>query len=280
MKRMTAIINDIIPFSSVDGPGNRTVVFFQGCNFNCSYCHNKETISLCKNCGVCVEFCENEALIHKDNKVTFNREKCSGCDCCIKACPNSSTPKGRKITVEELFNTIKEYTPFISGITVSGGECTLWNEFLIELFKLCKGEGLSCLIDSNGSNNFKEMKELLDLSDGVMLDIKSWDNNIHKAQIGESNEIVKENFLYLLERNKLKEVRTVILIDDFNNEETVNEVSRILGKKNENVRYKLIKFRSHGVRRSMKDKKAPDDGYMMKLKNIAEKNNCKNILIV
>ena len=28
-------VNKIIPFSAVDGPGNRTAVFVQGCNFNC-----------------------------------------------------------------------------------------------------------------------------------------------------------------------------------------------------------------------------------------------------
>jgi len=39
------LVNRIIPFSSVDGPGNRTAIFLQGCNFNCSYCHNPETIN-------------------------------------------------------------------------------------------------------------------------------------------------------------------------------------------------------------------------------------------
>lgn len=41
---MKGVVNKIIPFSAVDGPGNRTAVFLQGCNFNCSYCHNPETI--------------------------------------------------------------------------------------------------------------------------------------------------------------------------------------------------------------------------------------------
>ncbi|HPW42155.1 MAG TPA: 4Fe-4S cluster-binding domain-containing protein, partial [Bacillota bacterium] len=46
-----ALVNKILPFSSVDGPGNRTVIFFQGCNFNCLYCHNPETINRCTGCG-------------------------------------------------------------------------------------------------------------------------------------------------------------------------------------------------------------------------------------
>ena len=41
---MNLKINKIINFSSVDGPGNRLVVFAQGCNLNCIYCHNPETI--------------------------------------------------------------------------------------------------------------------------------------------------------------------------------------------------------------------------------------------
>ena len=42
---ITAPVNKIIPFSSVDGPGNRTAVFFQGCNWDCCYCHNPEIAS-------------------------------------------------------------------------------------------------------------------------------------------------------------------------------------------------------------------------------------------
>jgi len=44
-----AKINKIIDSSVVDGPGNRTAIFFQGCNFNCKYCHNPETINLYAN---------------------------------------------------------------------------------------------------------------------------------------------------------------------------------------------------------------------------------------
>ena len=38
-----ASINSIESFGTVDGPGIRTVVFFNGCNLRCIYCHNPET---------------------------------------------------------------------------------------------------------------------------------------------------------------------------------------------------------------------------------------------
>ena len=65
-------VNKIIPFSAVDGPGNRTAVFVQGCNFNCRYCHNPETRSLCRSCGECVEKCPKQALYIENGKVNFN----------------------------------------------------------------------------------------------------------------------------------------------------------------------------------------------------------------
>ena len=43
---MKGVINKIIPFSNVDGPGNRLSIFFQGCNYDCIYCHNPETIEI------------------------------------------------------------------------------------------------------------------------------------------------------------------------------------------------------------------------------------------
>ena len=79
-------VNKIIPFSAVDGPGNRTAVFVQGCNFNCRYCHNPETRSLCRSCGECVEKCPKQALYIENGKVLFHPELCCGCDTCIKTC--------------------------------------------------------------------------------------------------------------------------------------------------------------------------------------------------
>lgn len=38
-------LHRIIPFSNVEGVGNRTSIFLQGCKLNCLYCHNPETIA-------------------------------------------------------------------------------------------------------------------------------------------------------------------------------------------------------------------------------------------
>lgn len=277
---MTGLVNKIIPFSSVDGPGNRTSIFLQGCNFNCVYCHNPETINICGNCGTCITACPTTALTKVNEEIVWNKSKCCNCDSCIKVCNNNSSPKVSKMSTDDIINEINNYKTFIQGITVSGGECTLQEEFLINLFTKVKLLGLTCFIDSNGSKDFREMPKLLEVCDSVMLDVKSFDNNLHNKYINFDNKYVLSNLEFLASIGKLYEVRTVVAPEIFNNEETVKKVSEIISKYDSNIRYKLIKFRNLGVRYSLKSHPSPSDEYMNNLKTIVEENGCKNIIIV
>lgn len=241
-----ALVNKIIPFSCIDGPGNRTAIFFQGCNFKCTYCHNPETINKCINCKKCVSVCPVKALDIENEKVIWNESKCVQCDRCIRECSHLSTPKTKNLSVDELFNEIKEISPFIQGITVSGGECTLNADFLIDLFKKVKSElGLTCFVDTNGGIDLSEYEELVDITDKFMLDVKSIDEDEHIKVTGTSNNIVLKNLKYLLAKNKLYEVRTVIA-PNLDNEKTVLEVSKIIKDK---CKYKFNAYRKYGVRK-------------------------------
>ena len=133
---MKAVINRIIPFSSVDGPGNRTAIFLQGCNIDCRYCHNPETRGMCRQCGLCVEQCPAGALSIEEGKVQFNPSACVQCDTCIHICPHDSSPRTEELTPQETYERVKSQLPFIRGISVSGGECMLHPDFLTELFCL------------------------------------------------------------------------------------------------------------------------------------------------
>jgi YjjW family glycine radical enzyme activase len=277
---MKGIVNKIIPFSSVDGPGNRTSIFLQGCNFNCIYCHNPETINLCSNCGLCLLSCPTKALTKDNEKVLWNKANCCNCDSCIKTCNSCSSAKVQFMSADEVMEEIMNYKPFISGITVSGGECTLQEEFLVELFKRAKKENLTCFIDSNGSKDFRKMHELTKLCDKVMLDVKVWDKDTHNKYIQFDNTNVLNNLEYLISIDKLYEVRTVVVPDIFNNEETVERVSKIIGESNLNIRYKLIIFRALGVREEIKYMRSPTLDTMEQLKAIAHKNGVKDVVIV
>ncbi|RDY26310.1 YjjW family glycine radical enzyme activase [Romboutsia weinsteinii] len=241
-----ALVNKIIPFSCIDGPGNRTAIFFQGCNFKCTYCHNPETINKCTSCGKCISTCPVSALEKIDNKVTWDEKKCVQCDNCIRTCSNLSTPKTKDYSVGQLVEEIKKLSPFIEGITVSGGECTLNADFLVDLFKVVKGElNLTCFVDTNGGIDLSDHEELVNLTDKFMLDVKSIDEKEHIMITGLDNNIVLKNLRYLLNKNKLYEVRTVVA-PGLNNKSTIKEVSKII---NGSCKYKLNRYRRYGVRK-------------------------------
>lgn len=244
---MKAKINKIIPFSNVDGPGNRMAIFFQGCNFNCKYCHNPETINHCQNCQICIMHCPYNALTYENNHVIWHKEKCRQCDTCIHTCPYSSSPKIKEMSVEELVHEVKKVSSYIRGISVSGGECMLNTDFLLPFFKEIKKLNLSIFVDSNGSVLFENYPELMQYIDKVMLDVKAYDNHFHHYLCHSNNTIVLKNLDYLLKENKLYEVRTVLLPDfEKENQDTITHISKII---QDHCIYKLICYRPYGVRK-------------------------------
>ena len=238
---------------------------------------------MCSHCGKCVENCPVQALEYCEGKVVWHKERCVKCDTCIRICPENASPRIEYLSAREVMETVKSCLPFISGITVSGGECTLRAEFLTELFELAVKEGLDCLIDSNGTLDFSQERfaRLIELSNGVMLDIKSFDNDIHKMVCGRSNEVILKNAIWLAERGKLAEVRTVCAASHLHNEQTVDEVSRMLAKYEpiRHVRYRIIKFRPFGVRKEYREMGTPSDKEMERLKKTALDNGLKDVII-
>lgn len=267
----TALVNKIIPFSVVDGMGNRTSIFLQGCNIRCSYCHNPETQSVCINCGDCVKVCPSGSLFMEDKKVIWNPETCINCDKCIATCKYNASPKVKEMTAEEVFAEVKKAMPFIRGITISGGECTLYPEFLTELFRLAKRERLTCLIDSNGSVDLEEHEELLTLCDGVMLDVKSWDEEIYTKLTGGDNSIVKKNLKLLARRGKLEEIRIVCLPGEVDAKEVIKQIAAEALRICPDLKLKLIKYRKFGVTGAFSELESPDDEYMDELEKYAKK---------
>lgn len=86
--------------------------------------------------------------------------------------------------------------------------------------------GKTCLIDSNGILDFRQYPELLQLCDGVMLDMKAIDDDFHRQLTGASNRPVLDNLTMLLEAGKLGEVRTVLLPEfSEQNQKTVRGVN-------------------------------------------------------
>ena len=278
---LTAPINKILPYSVVDGPGNRVAIFVQKCNIHCAYCHNPETQNLCSGCGACVEGCPAGALKMEQGRVVWDEKLCCGCDRCIKVCPNHASPKVTPMTAQQVFAKVCESIPFIRGITVSGGECGLYPEFLMELFRLAHTKGLSCLMDSNGTIDLSRYPELMEICDGVMLDVKSWKEETFRQLTGAGNEVVKKNLKYLADSEKLTEVRIVCLPGMVDAEDCILGISRTLsGEQIRRLPLKLIRFRHFGVKGALENHPSPDLAYMQGLEALARAQGFEKILIL
>lgn len=277
----TATVNKIIPFSSVDGPGNRTAIFLQGCGFNCQYCHNPETIHTCIHCGTCVPYCKPGALTMVDGRVRYDITKCVLCDECFHHCPHGASPRTREMTPERVMMEVEKNMPFIRGITVSGGECTQWRDFLVELLTLAKARGLHTLLDSNGSYDFGSDPELMAVTDGVMLDIKAWTPEEHRRVTGQDNEMVLKNLHWLAANGKLPEVRTVIVPELFDCERTVRNVCQVLVDNGcLDTRYKVICYRPMGVRETYKGLVPPTQSQLQELAAVARGYGLTDVVII
>lgn len=278
-----AIVNKIIHSSVVDGPGNRAAIFLQGCNYTCGYCHNPETIHMCVHCGKCVEVCPTGALSMVDGKVVWNEKTCCECDACLGACPNMSTPKTVEYSAEEIMGLLKNDIPFVRGVTVSGGECSLQRDFLIELFTMVKAKKKTTLMDSNGSYDYTADEELMAVCDGVMLDVKAWDDDEHMKLTGKSSYPVIENAKKLAKAGKLEEIRTVVVPGYLNNRETVDKITKLLAPLQEEkpIRYRISAYRPFGVREPYRSEmRSPSRDELEELAEIARTNGFSEIVII
>ena len=212
---VTGFVADTISFSSVDGPGNRFVVFLQGCNFDCVACHNPQTIP--GHASV-----EGHHPVHR--------------------------------SVNDLVGDIRRAAPFISGITVSGGEATQQPRFLRALFAAVRAHPqlarLTCFVDSNGACELSVWDDLLSdgLLDGAMIDLKCLDESIHARMTGQPNHQVLDSIRYLAAHGALHEVRLLVLAGVNDDPALLRRTGEWLAAVDPTMRLKVIGFRAHGAR--------------------------------
>lgn len=171
MENLTTKIHSFETLGAVDGPGIRFILFMQGCNLRCKYCHNRDTWCL---------------------------------------------TGGKEYSVNDIYEKIMRYKNYFiashGGVTASGGEPLLHTDFLIELFKKLKLENIQTAIDTAGMFDITEnIKELINLTDLFLVDIKCINDEICKELTGVSNKLELEFAKYLSSINKDAWIRQVLV---------------------------------------------------------------------
>lgn len=213
------LIADVKRHCLADGPGIRSVVFFKGCPLRCRFCHNPETQSpgveiafypqKCLRCGACVEACEQDAIdLHNDSRV--RRDRCGRCGHCAAVCPAGGLMRiGRWYPVEELAEVLVRDLPFYvhsgGGVTLSGGEATLYPDYVAALCDRLKDNSIHIALETCGEFAYHSFREkILPYIDLVYYDIKLADPERHREFTGRTNERIMANLRRLLAEPKVE----------------------------------------------------------------------------
>lgn len=198
---MIGKVHSFETFGTVDGPGIRFVVFMQGCNFRCKFCHNPDT--WIKDAGK--EYTEDE-IIELVEKYRVYYEKSGG-----GITATGGEPLLQIDFVTELFRKAKE-RGFNTALDTAGD------------------------IDISNSASKQKIDSLLEYTDLVLLDIKEIDEKKHIELTGKSNL----NTLKLVEYLNVKNIPTVIryvYIKGINDsKETLDSIKNMKNKFN-NITY-------------------------------------------
>lgn len=251
MNLALAQISKILPWSCVDGPGNRMVLFMQGCNFACAACHNPHTIGRCNDCGDCLPVCAPGALTLVAGRIAFDPALCTQCDACLRACPISASPMALPYGVADILTLLRQNRAFLSGITVSGGEPTLHGGFIRALFAAIHADpalaGLTCFIDSNGNLGAQGWAALLPQTDAVMLDIKAFDPALHLAMTGRSNARSLASARLVHAAGKLHELRFLLIPGQTDTDTEIGHLIRFCQDLGAPLRLRLNAFHPQGT---------------------------------
>lgn len=230
MEEIRGTIYSIQHYCIHDGPGIRTTVFFKGCQLRCPWCANPESQNTkrelgfyehkCIDCGICFNKCSHGALdIQLPGRV--NREKCLMCGLCERYCVKECYHIfGEEVTAEKLLEEVIKDSAFYKnsggGVTVSGGEPTLQDEFLIRFFELCKQKGLDTALESHGYAEESIFRKLASCVDHFFLDVKHMDSEIHREVVGVSNDKILKNIQMLAEEYRCDVSLRMPFIPGFN----------------------------------------------------------------
>lgn len=172
---MTGKIHSFESFGTVDGPGVRFVVFFQGCPMRCLYCHNPDTWTA--DAGT--EYSAEQVIEKIERNMPFYTTG--------GLTATGGEPMLQLDFLLELF-TLARSKGINTCLDTSG-----------------------VMFDRNNGERMDKIDRLLKVCDLVMLDIKHIDEDEHKKLTGHSNKNILDFARYLDEKNVQMRIRHVIV---------------------------------------------------------------------
>jgi pyruvate formate lyase activating enzyme len=225
-----AVIFDIQRFSTHDGPGIRTVVFFKGCTLSCAWCSNPEGQSFepeilynehrCIACHACLDPALGGGMTRREDGSVRADRAVKAAPGLAKVCPSLAIRiAGREMTAEEAAREVMRDAPFFAksggGATFSGGEPLAHPAFARELAEILTRSGVSVAIETCLAVAPRALEPLLGLPILWLADLKHVDADRFKRSTGGNLAQVNANMTTLAASGADLELR-VPLVPGFN----------------------------------------------------------------
>lgn len=239
LKEKKSVI-DISRGGNHNGPGYRTLVLFKGCPMRCKWCSTPDSQKLeteigvfqdrCSLCGNCVKACPQKAMEVKDGKMVIDHSRCDGCALCMKVCHYKALKQyGTMMSIPELMKIIRSdavlYKHSGGGVTFSGGEPLMTQpEFMAELMRTCKKEGISAGIQTCGCVPWEHVEAVLPYTDFFLWDIKHMDSQRHREFTGHGNERILENIHKVAEEGVPIYIRIPVIPEYTDSDENIHAI--------------------------------------------------------
>lgn len=177
---MRGRIHSIDTFSTVDGPGIRTVIFLQGCCLRCQYCHNPDTWN--PNAKTAREYTSAEIV-------------------------------GLIVRNSDYFAASG------GGVTLSGGEPLLQHEFVQEVLASCQNQGVHTALDTSLYTPLETVQAVLPYTNLILADIKHIKDEKSRLLTGQSNRLNVKN-LQFINTNKVEIWIRYVIVPGFTDDES------------------------------------------------------------
>jgi pyruvate formate lyase activating enzyme len=177
-----------------------------------------------------------------------------GCPLRCQFCHNPDTWDANaecqyRMTPQELYDETARYRSFIEsgGVTVTGGEPLMQAEFVREYFTLCKANGIHTALDTSGIYITDTALSVLDVTDLVLLDIKTLNPELHPTLTGVKGDNTLQ-FLDVLEQRGIRTwIRHVIVPGLTDNDEWLEALGRHISKYTVVERVELLPYHTMGT---------------------------------
>lgn len=221
------VIFDIKEFSVHDGPGVRQTVFMKGCPLRCNWCHNPEGWLMqpqllvrrkeCTHCGACSRLCMHDP--------------CKVCGDCVRSCPvRARWICGEVLTSAQLAQRIlanaPEYADMCGGVTFSGGEPLMQEDFLFET--LAALPDVHKVLETCGYADEQVFRRAMEAFDLIYMDIKIADSVMHQRYTGRSNGEILRNLEWLCAGDVPFVVRIPLIPGVTDTEKNITEIAMLL----------------------------------------------------